>query len=87
MTRAQLWNVAAVLFAGGDLYAAHRYGVLAVVLTLAAGMVAATAVAIVEIERRNTRAADERVAASRALHRLEPAAPASMPSEVGEEAA
>jgi hypothetical protein len=52
--RARAWNVAAVLFAAGDLYVAHRVGVLGWLLAAIAVMVAAGALNIARITRRHS---------------------------------
>jgi hypothetical protein len=50
--RIYLWNVAAVLVAAADLYAARHWGVLGWVLGIVTGVVVAGGVAIALIERR-----------------------------------
>lgn len=52
--RVRAWNVAAVLFAAGDLYVAHRVGILGWLLAVVAVMVAAGAVNIARITRRHS---------------------------------
>jgi hypothetical protein len=53
--RTYAWNVAAVLFAAGDLYVAHRLGVLGWILAALAAMVTATGVALALISQRHSR--------------------------------
>lgn len=52
--RARAWNAAAVLFAAGDLYAAHRLGVLGWLLAAIAVMVTAGAVNIARLTPRRS---------------------------------
>jgi hypothetical protein len=61
--RLRAWNVAALAFAAGDLYVAHRLGLLGWLLVTLAGLAVAEAVGLVLIQLRIDRNAAERLAA------------------------